>query len=55
MDGQLVEVSTFGDSELKTRDAVLYLEVEALQCPIESMLEHSTSQSFRMDCKDLIA
>lgn len=44
-----------GTGNLRRRDAVLYLEVEALQCPMESMLEHSTSQRFRMDCKDLIA
>ncbi|KAF3523020.1 hypothetical protein F2Q69_00048510 [Brassica cretica] len=44
-----------GTGNLRRRDAVLYLEVEALQCPMESMLEHSTSQRFMMDCKDLIA
>ncbi|KAF3572429.1 hypothetical protein F2Q69_00059509 [Brassica cretica] len=36
------------------RESALQLEMEALRLAMESMLQHSTCQSFRTDCKDLI-
>ena len=36
------------------RESALHSEVEALQWEVESMLQHSTCQSFGTDYKDLI-
>ncbi|KAF2568819.1 hypothetical protein F2Q68_00024570 [Brassica cretica] len=37
------------------RESALHSEVEALRWAMENMLQHSTCQSFRTDCKELIA
>lgn len=40
---------------LSRRESALHSEVEALRWAMESMLLHSSCQSFGTDCKDLIA
>ena len=49
------KVQLTGTRNYIRRESTLHLEVEALRWAMESMLQHSTCQTFRMDCKDLIA
>ncbi|XP_013624943.1 PREDICTED: uncharacterized protein LOC106331160 [Brassica oleracea var. oleracea] len=51
----LGQIQLMGMRNLSRRKAALHLEVEALWWAMESMLLHSSCQSFGTDCKDLIA
>uniref|UniRef100_A0A0D3CGR8 RNase H type-1 domain-containing protein n=1 Tax=Brassica oleracea var. oleracea TaxID=109376 RepID=A0A0D3CGR8_BRAOL len=44
-----------GTRNLRSRESALHSELEALRWTMESMLQHSTCQSFGTDCKDMIA
>ncbi|KAF3505511.1 hypothetical protein F2Q69_00006358 [Brassica cretica] len=44
-----------GTRNFTRRESALHSEVEALRWAMESMLQHSTCQSFGTDCKELIA
>ncbi|KAG5410634.1 hypothetical protein IGI04_006953 [Brassica rapa subsp. trilocularis] len=52
---RLGEGSTYGDTKFIRRESALDYEVEALRWAMESMVHYSTCQSFRTDCKDMIA
>ena len=51
----LGKVQFMGTRNHIRREFALHLEMEALRWAMESMLQHSTCQSFGTDCKDLIA
>ncbi|XP_048615720.1 uncharacterized protein LOC106350744 [Brassica napus] len=44
-----------GTKNFPRRESALHSEVEALRWAMESMLQHSTCQSFGTDCKELIS
>ena len=50
----LGKVQLMGTQNYPRRESPLHSEVEARRWAMESMLQHSTYQCFRMDCKDLI-
>nr|VDD51010.1 unnamed protein product [Brassica oleracea] len=52
---RLGNLQLMGTRNYPRRESALHSEVEALRWARESMLQHSTCQSFRTDCKDLIA
>ena len=51
----LRKIQLMGKRNLKRRETALHSEVEALRWAMESILQHLSCQSFRMDCKDLIS
>ena len=51
----LGKVLFMGTQNSTRRESALHSEVEALRWAMRSMLQHLTCQSFRTDCKDLIA
>ena len=51
----LGKVQVMGTRNYIRRESALHSEMEALRWAMESMLQHSTCQSFGTDCKDLIA
>ena len=51
----LGKVQLMGTRNHIRRESALHSEMEALRWAMESMLQHSTCQSFETDCKDLIA
>ena len=51
----LGQTQLMGMRNLSRRETSLHSEVEALRWAMESMLLHSSCQSFGTDCKDLIA
>nr|VDD44969.1 unnamed protein product [Brassica oleracea] len=48
-------IQLMGTRNFTRRESALHSEVEALRWTMENMLQHSTCQSFRTDCKELIA
>ena len=48
-------IQLMGTKNFPRRESALHSEVEALRWAMESMLQHSTCQSFGTDCKELIA
>ena len=48
-------IQLMGTRNFTRRESALHSEVEALRWERENMLQHSTCQSFRTDCKELIA
>ena len=51
----LGKIQLMGTRNLRRWETSLHSEVEALRWAMESMLQHSSCQSFGTDCKDLIA
>ena len=51
----LGKIQLMGTQNYIRREYALHSEMEALSWAMESMLQHSTCQSFGTDCKDLIA
>ena len=49
------KVQLMGIRNYIQRESALHSEVEALRWMMENMLQHSTCQSFGMDCKEMIA
>ena len=48
-------IQLMGTKNFTRRESALHSEVEALRWAMENMLQHSTCQRFRIDCKELIA
>ena len=48
-------IQLVGTRNFLRRESALHSEVEALQWAIENILQHSSCQSFKTDCKELIA
>ncbi|KAG5388736.1 hypothetical protein IGI04_030277 [Brassica rapa subsp. trilocularis] len=48
-------IQLMGTRNFTRRESALHSEVEALRWERENMLQHLTCQSFRTDCKELIA
>ena len=48
-------IQLMGTKKFMRRKSALHSEVEALRWVMESMLQHSTFQSFGTDCKELLA
>ena len=49
------KMQLIGTQNLRSRESALDSQLEALRWAMESMLQHSTCQSFGTDCKDMIA
>uniref|UniRef100_A0A0D3DKG0 RNase H type-1 domain-containing protein n=1 Tax=Brassica oleracea var. oleracea TaxID=109376 RepID=A0A0D3DKG0_BRAOL len=48
-------IQLMGTRNFTRHESALHSEVEALRWALENMLQHSTCQSFGIDCKELIA
>ena len=48
------KIQLMGTQNLRRLETSLHSELEALKWAIESIIQHSTCQSFGTDCKDLI-
>ena len=48
-------IQLIGTRNFARRESALHSKVEALRWTMENMLQHSTCQSFRTDCNELIA
>ncbi|KAG5399724.1 hypothetical protein IGI04_014331 [Brassica rapa subsp. trilocularis] len=48
-------IQLVGTQNFSRRESALHSEVEALRRAIENILQHSSCQSFRTNCKELIA
>ena len=48
-------IQLMGMQNLRRRETALHSKVKALQWVMENMLQHMSCQSFRTDCKNLIA
>ena len=49
------KIPLVGTRNLRWQEIALNLGVGALRCAVESMLQHSSCQSFEIDFKDMIA